>query len=235
MMRCTIDITAADVTPSVEAVLLSQGIPGDVDPDERLVSLARESIATFRELADPIALLTEISSEEFATVYCGQGKNEDETPLDDIRRLADDLALFAVTVGAPVCAEISSLFDDNDYARASMLDSAASEGTELATQVVVSYFRDYLQEAGRLPSSSAVLEFSPGYCGWHVSGQTTLFECLCPNEIGITLSDSCLMHPLKSISGVIVSGPGEIFEFDPGFVFCSDCQTQSCQDRVRTT
>jgi len=233
-MHNTINIAVADVTPSADAVLLSQGIPRDVTPDERLVSLARESIATFRDLADPAALLREITSTEFATIYHGQGENDDETPLDDIKRLADNLALFAVTVGEAVCERITRLFDDNDYARASMLDSAASEGTELAAQVVVLYFRDYLQEAGQLPSSSAVLEFSPGYCGWHISGQEMLFMFLRPSEIGITLSDSYLMHPLKSISGVIISGPREIFEFDPCYEFCSDCKTQSCQDRVKT-
>ena len=232
-MRETINIAVTDVTPSADAVLLLQGIPSDVTPDERLLCLAEHGIATFRDLADPVGLLEEISATEFATLYSGQGNNDDVTPLDNISKLADYLALFAVTVGEAVCEEITRLFDDHEYAHGNMLDSAASEGTELAAQVIVSRFRDYLREAGRLPASSAVLEFSPGYCGWHINGQRLLFEFLRPGEIGITLSDSYLMRPLKSISGVIVSGLREIFVFDPCFAFCSDCQTQFCQDRMR--
>ena len=55
-----------------------------------------------------------------------------------------------------------------------------------------------------------VLRYSPGYCGWHVSGQINLFNTLTPEKIGITLGESCLMNPLKSVSGVLVAGPPNI-------------------------
>lgn len=56
--------------------------------------------------------------------------------------------------------------------------------------------------------------YSPGYCGWKVSEQPLLFELFKPNgssytsdttpaPCGIHLTDSCLMVPIKSVSGVI--------------------------------
>jgi hypothetical protein len=42
------------------------------------------------------------------------------------------------------------------------------------------------------------------------------------------------MQPLKSVSGVIVAGRIEIFEFDDVFSFCSGCATHDCRDRIRS-
>ena len=70
---------------------------------------------------------------------------------------------------------------------------------------------------GRAPDSAAtgigVLRYSPGYCGWHISGQRRLFAHLRPERIGITLHDSYLMEPLKSVSGVLIAGAKEIHAF----------------------
>jgi hypothetical protein len=67
-----------------------------------------------------------------------------------------------------------------------------------------------------------------------VSGQRALFARLGPEQIGITLRESCLMVPLKSISGVILCGPTEIHEFDDDYSFCPACKTHSCRARIRS-
>ena len=51
-------------------------------------------------------------------------------------------------------------------------------------------------------------------------------------EIGVTLNDSCLMSPLKSVSGVLVAGLGEAHRFRPDFPFCDDCRTHECGRRM---
>lgn len=48
--------------------------------------------------------------------------------------------------------------------------------------------------------------FSPGYCDWSVGEQQKLFALLPPDFCGITLSDSSLMSPIKSVSGIIGIG-----------------------------
>ena len=74
--------------------------------------------------------------------------------------------------------------------------------------------------------------YSPGYCGWHITAQRKLFAALQPAAIGVSLNASCLMEPLKSVSGVILAGPPAIHEFEAGFPFCRQCRDRSCGARL---
>jgi len=225
-------IPVPEVVPSPAAVMKGQGIPRGMTPDERIFRLAEDALSLFREHARPAGLVMEITRGEFEAVFRGRGSNEAESPVGPISGSSDHLALFAVTLGPAVCEEISRLFRHNDFALGSMLDSAASEGAELAAGVAEDAYRARLRGAGMLDSRSGTLRFSPGYCGWHISAQEALFRALRPGRIGITLNESYLMQPLKSISGVILSGRREIFDFDDVFSFCGDCRTHSCRDRI---
>ncbi len=231
-MRRTISIPPKDVVPSIDAVLKGQGIPEAVTPDETTTRLAGDSISIYQDLAEPTGIVMEISKADFERIYYGEGENDKETPLGKTYRSSDNLALFAVTVGESVSAKISGLFRENEFALGSMLDSAASLSAEMAAQALERFYAGYLKESGRFDSTVGVMQFSPGYCGWHMSGQKKLFQHLRPDEVGITLRESFLMQPLKSISGVIVVGAKEIFEFDDDFPFCGDCDTNSCRDRI---
>lgn len=228
-----IDIALDSVIPSVTAILRAQGVPTEGALSARACNLAEEAIKRYRELARPVGLLKPIARSEFAAVYCGEEENATETPLEAIYHSADQLALFAVTLGESVCREISRLFEKGEFAIGASLDAAASEGAELAAMNVESNFRNRLQTAGLLDSTHEVMRFSPGYCGWHLSGQKRLFESLHPEEIGISLSESCLMYPLKSISGVIVAGARAIYAFEPNYPFCAECRTPTCRERIR--
>ncbi len=231
-MRKAISISTDDTIPSADAILKSQGIPEAVLPEKRIIDLAEDAISFYRKLAKPVGKLAEISKAKFEIVYRGEGENEKDTPLGEIFPLSTDLCLFGVTIGERICEGINSLFSKNDFALGAMLNSAASEGTEIAAQIAQSHYHEYLNRNNRLNKMTGILRFSPGYCGWHISGQKKLFEFLNPDEIGIKLGESFLMDPLKSISGVIVAGHREIFDFDPAFPFCENCETFSCRDRL---
>jgi hypothetical protein len=233
-METTIHIAIDDATPDAKKVLKAQGVPESVTPGSRTAQLAEDAIATYRRLAHPVGILKSVSGEEFAEICQGEGKNESGTPLEHIYGKADHLTLFAVTVGEHLGTEISLLFDGNLFAEGAMLDAAASEGTDLAADALQRHVLDLLRGDRLLDSTKGVLRFSPGYCGWHVSAQRKLFTSLEPDKIGIGLSESCLMYPLKSISGVIVAGPKPIFDFADDFLFCESCRTHECRDRIRS-
>jgi hypothetical protein len=192
-------------------------------------NILAQSREVFVDHARPSGLYQSLSAEEFDEVYQGAGENEDDTPLEHVVEDAVALALFAVTLGQGISDRISALFDAGQLAEGYILDQVASfAADELATMAG----RRFQAECPR--DGLVVLPYSPGYCGWHVSGQQALFDHLRPGEIGISLNDSCLMHPIKSVSGVLVLAPVEAHEFSPAFPCCTTCTTLACQERIAT-
>ena len=232
-MTQIVEFTTSDITPDRDAVLEHQGIPVGTVVKDHIEDLYNHATELLAKTVSPIGILIEISQSDFAAVYHGEGRNEDSTPVGDIFGQADHLALFVVTLGARTCTEITKRFDSNDYAIASMLDAAASIAADQAAELVERRFEKDLRKRDWSPESGGVLRYSPGYCGWHISGQKKLFEFLDPSQIGVTLRDSFLMEPLKTVSGVIIAGPREIHKFPINFGFCKQCETRSCRQRLR--
>lgn len=244
-------IAAEEIVPSAQGVLRALGRPPGAAPapDDRLGLLLADASALFLELARPAGLWCEVTREEFAEVYRGEGENEPETPLEKIFPRADRLALFAVTVGEAVSTRIGELFQSGEYPLGAVLDATASEGAERAAEVVQGRWEVAIGNAGRgvSPAETSegadaggapernlrVLRYSPGYCGWNVSGQRALFRVLEPEAIGIELNESCLMRPIKSVSGVLVAGPAEIHVFANEYPFCARCREWSCRARLK--
>lgn len=71
--------------------------------------------------------------------------------------------------------------------------------------------------------------FSPGYCGWHVSEQQLLFPQFKGQTCGVTLTDSSLMLPIKSVSGIIGLGK-EVRHLD---YTCGLCNFDKCYKRKK--
>lgn len=233
-MREIIEISVNDVKPDSVDILKAQGISTGKKPSLKVDILFKKAMELFLEFSHPIAIISEISIPEFEVVYCGEGLNERETPLDGIVKKADNLALFATTVGDELSQKIDELLKKNEFALGTMLDFVSSAGAEEIADIVEEHFYELLSKKGKISPSTGILRYSPGYCGWHVSGQKKLFEFLRPEDIGITLLYSFLMKPLKSISGVIIAGEKDIHIFEDSYPFCSKCKTHSCRDRINS-
>lgn len=221
-----------DIAPAREAVYAQQGIPAGRPVSGQIGALYTTAVDLLGEIAVPIGILADISIEEFRQVYEGEGKNEPRTPVGDICPLANHLAVFAATLGAEVSDEITDRFKSGDLAVGVMLDAAASVAADNLAQAMQDHFCRTLAERHELDSTTGVLRYSPGYCGWHVSGQRKLFAFLKPEQIGLTLRDSFLMQPLKSVSAVLIAGPQEIHDFPDTYPFCASCETHNCRERV---
>jgi hypothetical protein len=223
----------ADIMPTQEDVLRSQGMSKGVAAPTGIQALLAEAMDLFAGICEPAGLNAELSPYEFGEIYQGEGKNEEVTPLDRIYPRAQALAVFALTLGSQISERIAGAFTDRDFALGSMLDAAASLAADKAVEIWETHFRDELVSRHPTIPDSCALSYSPGYCGWHISGQKKLFQYLRPERIGISLNDSCLMTPLKSVSGVLVAGPGEIHLFEADFHFCHPCKTHSCHQRMK--
>jgi len=191
-------------------------------------SLIDEARTLFVDAARPRGVYQTIGRGDFEEIFRGDGGNDDETALEPVLEDSASLALFAVTLGEEVSQHISELFATGDAAKGYILDQVAS----IAADQLVQNARHRYAGAEGSNAGAAVLPYSPGYCGWNVSGQRALFARLEPADLGISLNESCLMHPIKSVSGVLVAAPIEAHDFSPSFPCCATCTTVHCQDRV---
>jgi hypothetical protein len=230
-MREIINISVSDVMPNRSIILKAQGMISESGLQSRILTAADDACRLFEELAQPVGKALEISKTDFGPIYFGQGQNQAPGPIEEVYQQADSLVLFAVTIGHRICKRISELFEAHEYLMGSLLDTAASAGTDRASRVIEAWFKNKLSKDGRIKKNDDVLAYSPGYCGWHISAQKKLFDALKPAEIGISLRESFLMEPLKSISGVLIAGASEIHLFDSTFEFCGDCASPSCHER----
>ncbi len=229
-MSKIISFNIKEIEPEKDVVFKENGYFPAKNISKKIQNLYEEALNIFRENSNPVGIFSEISKEEFEKVFLGEGSNSNETPVQNIYPEAELLTLFAFTLGKEVSEKIQELFQKNDFALGHMLDCIASltadnavrKMEELATKNIQNHEENIL-----------TLAYSPGYCGWHISGQKKLFEYLHPEKIGITLNDSFLMIPLKSVSGVLISGKREIHQFKNNFSFCSLCKTKSCLERMK--
>ncbi len=231
-MKGPLPLDSIRVAPHRDVALRRQGVPEGHQVSELVEGLVEKAISLYESLTQPKGVMAEISLSDFGEVFGGEGRNDLPAPLPGIVEKAEGLALFAATLGDPVSAKIQELFQENDPATACMLDGIASDRAEGAATLLADTFLDSLLQKGEVDSEARVLPYSPGYCGWHITGQKKLFAFLNPEQIGISLNASCLMSPIKSVSGVLVVGHPEIHDFENDFDFCFDCADWECRSRI---
>jgi len=216
--------------PEARDVLAAQGLPEEDALAPRLRRLLDDAMAAYVALVEPRAVLEECTAGEFAAVLAPLGIPGDDLVVGRVTPRAEALSQFVATVGEPVPARIARLFDEGALAEGWMLDAVASAAADLLADRLCERLEGELVERGS--QGTRVLPYSPGYCGWPTRGQRPLFDALRPEEIGVTLNDSCLMSPIKTVSGVLVAGPGPAHKFRPDFPFCDDCRTHECGRRM---
>lgn len=219
------------IVPSFADILHGQGLPADAVVKDRIKSLVETSLGIFFSEVRPSCICRDVSASKFDEIFPGEGRNEEEAPLKTIYPQADHLVLFALTMGNELGQRIEEYLRSNDFALASMLDTVASLAVENAVALLEGRIAQRLAGEETSTGRGVALNYSPGYCGWHISAQNKVFEYLCPEQIGITLNDSYLMTPLKSATGLIVHGDRTIHDFDIGFRFCRACKDKSCLGR----
>ena len=227
------DFSGDQVVPDRALVLRHLGIPSGTQLSDRIEHLYASGTTLFAERAAPQGIAADIAPDDFAEVYRGEGQNAPDGPVAAIFPRAEHLALFAVTLGEQIGAALDQCFASGDFPLAYMLDAMASVAADETAELAERRFAATLRARGWNTPDGAALRYSPGYCGWNVSGQKRLFAYLQPATIGLTLTESCVMQPLKSVSGVLIAGPKVIHRFSPTYDFCETCEDRTCRGRMR--
>lgn len=133
-------------------------------------------------------------------------------------------AFFVATAGKEFGDYFEEISSSGDMVKAFIADAIGSVIAEKTADKMELSLEALIAPAGWRHTN----RFSPGYCGWHVSDQQKLFQ-LFPNgrPCGITLTQSSLMLPIKSVSGVLGLGENvRKLEYS-----CGLCDLKQCYKR----
>jgi len=139
---------------------------------------------------------------------------------------ATHFSIFVVTAGEEYDNYLEQFKAEGDIVSEYL---AYSIGTEIA-EATVRYITDLIKVEAEKSGCKITNSYSPGYCSWHVCEQQQLFLLLPENPCGIKLNTSSLMHPVKSVSGMVGIGP-DVTEMPYA---CDICGMQTCYKRKTT-
>jgi hypothetical protein len=109
---------------------------------------------------------------------------------------------------------------ENDPLRAFITDTLGTVAVEKAMDRI----HDSLRKSFESDGLHCTNRYSPGYCGWSVGEQQKLWKFLPEKYCGISLTESSLMLPIKSVSGII--GLGKQLRKNP--YSCAICDLDNC-------
>lgn len=107
---------------------------------------------------------------------------------------SDSVCILISTIGSAVDKKAADLRDREDYAKAVLIDAAGSAYVEEVTNIY--------QKSLKL--NCQTFRFAPGYGDVPLELQREIFEFVPgASRTGIELDDSYIMHPFKSMTGII--------------------------------
>jgi hypothetical protein len=208
-----------------EDVLEGQGIdPGRARSG--IMNSAQKILEALPDLLEPAAIydVFPVRSFHHKTIEL-DGGGTFEGPLA-ARALAgaEKIAVAVCTIGPALEERVHQLFAD-DPVQAMALDGAGVAALREVSRVIIEEVRE--MAAGHGWGSG--MRAQPGQEGWLIWQQRVIFEHLPADQIGVRLTDSCLMIPRKSVSFVIGMGP----DMRPDAVACDFCsKRERCPWRV---
>jgi hypothetical protein len=133
---------------------------------------------------------------------------------------SDSVAIFLCTAGAEIGLRSRKAMQERELLKGYIYDVVGSEIVEAAADLMQADLESKMIVTGRKITN----RYSPGYCGWDVAEQHSLFKLLPENFCGVKLTPSALMDPVKSVSGII--GIGENVKSNP--YTCRMCDMKDC-------
>ena len=133
---------------------------------------------------------------------------------------SESVAVFLCTAGPEIGIRSKKAMYERDLLRGYIYDVIGTEIVEAAADLMQIELEKEVKSMGMKMTN----RYSPGYCGWDVAEQHKLFQLVPDNYCGIRLTESALMDPVKSESGII--GIGKDVRLYP--TTCRICDMKEC-------
>jgi hypothetical protein len=210
-----------------QEVLTHIGYAEEYQPSARILSLVNDYIENYHDLLAPSYSYTirDIVLVEGADTIIEGSVTLESKVIARLLKRCEKVAIFALTIGNHLEEMVAYLAENGLVLQATVLDAIGSGATEKVADFVEDRIRRMANADGLVTS----WRFSPGYCDWEVSQQKMVFRALNGDSAGIRLTESLLMIPRKSISGIIGIGlpKHNIENYNP----CQTCKKKDCPGR----
>lgn len=133
---------------------------------------------------------------------------------------AEKLAVFICSAGEKFTTFTEKYTKEGDFLKAYVTDILGSLTAEKAIEYILKKLEEEMAARGINVSNS----YSPGYCNWPLTDQQSLFAILPKNPCGISLTESSLMLPIKSVSGIVGIGKN----IEKKSYACEICESINC-------
>ncbi len=211
-------ITEYNFTLTEEDVLQGQGI----DPNRassKLYEDAKEIIEEAHSLLKPLAMykIVEVTGFEHHKITFEEGSFEGPL-VGRAMAGADHLNIAICTIGSALEQRVQELMAENPIMGVA-LDGAGTSALRRVSQTV----EDIISKKACELDFSLGMRAQPGQEGWPIEQQRLVFSILPAEEIGVRLTESCLMIPRKSVSFIIPRGR----ELDSSVAPCDFCSKRN--------
>lgn len=216
----------ADIDIDVESLLAFMGYSDERPASKRLIETAHEIRGRCLDLVRPRSVygVHEIGEADGGVVRIGDVEFKGKI----LKKVLGGSVIAAVavgTVGGDIDDEIERLNSKGDTISALILDTM---GLLVLMRSRISFLRELYDREARPRGFSITPPYGPGQCHWDIREQGELFTLVDAGSVGVRLTESSLMVPKKSVSGIIGLGPeGEVFDRIP----CDICDRVDCQGR----
>lgn len=143
---------------------------------------------------------------------------------------AVEIAVVSLTIGPKLEQKVSEYFSLGEYTSGLLLDAAGTAAVEVAADQVCEFIKIQAAQQGYL----VLPRFSPGYGQWDITVQPLILALANGHEINITVTDSCMLLPRKSITAVIGFVPNQQ-EVSLSYLYqdttCPQCSQINCLAR----
>lgn len=157
-------------------------------------------IEEYFELVEPIARFSDLTCKvENDIIRVGESYEIKSKSLFRHLSECDRVTMLAVTIGHSIENRVRELQTSGQMLDPLILDAIGSECVEESAQFLSNLVDEKIRRQRRIPTK----RFSPGYGDLSLEVQRFFFSHLMLDEIGMTLNESLLMVPQKSITAFI--------------------------------
>ena len=211
--------TLSDLDIDMSEVFLSMGYK-NIMPENEILLLVDEIYAEINNICKPQYIYIEYSGKTCDNVSIeieGKKFRTGKTITQYLQGM-EKCCVFATTTGKEYETYKKQLREQGEILEEFIADAMGSVIAEACVNNI----------AGELAeNNNCTYPYSPGYCNWKLTEQALLFSLLPDAPCGITLTESCLMVPIKSTSGIIGIGK----DIERKAYACNICENKNCYKR----